>query len=203
MVSPAHNKRDPSFDPHSAYDSRMRKCNRHFLLLWRLKLYCAAHRLRRNAGLSRKNASVCHKSAKSEFRKLISYIPLIFRKIYNFTQTGRICIFIKQRGLYTFRHKLKQDLLKLPRIDRSSVCGKTDFHPQNDISTVRIKSAGRTFQNFLPAAAYSDHPTFSRTFCLKSKLTRQFILKRDPLIFPTVKITRKCRCLSFYMYAHL
>ena len=26
---------------------------------------------------------------------------------------------------------------------------------------------------------------------------------RQVLIFPTVKITRKCRCLSFYMYAHL
>ena len=117
---------------------------------------------------------------------------LVLCQIDDRSQTLCVHIFIEERMLHTLRHKIKQDLFELPRIDRPAIRRKADLHSEHCVTALRIDTARRALQYLLGATAHRDQPALSRSLCLKSELfrtpselPRQLILQGDALIvFP-------------------
>ena len=133
----------------------MRKIQFHPQALRRAERDSIPHRQVRDAACPGEHRSVRHKGAQPQPVQFPADPGLIIRQIDRPLQFPLIQAAVKQGISHAGRHKLKEDLLQLPRIDRAPVCRKSYLQSKGDLSAP-IDLTGAARDHLLPGPAHAD-----------------------------------------------
>ena len=208
MVASAHDEGDASPNPHAGDLTPPGQVQGDLQLLGGHKFDAVSHGLGGDPRRPGQDAAVGHKGAQSQPGQLLPNAVLVLRQVHRGPQPFSIYILIKEGLLRALGQEVEEDLPQLPGVDRPAVGRKAHLEAHQDVSALRVQTAGGPLQHLLAAAAHGDEAALAGALGLEGEPLRrraeppgQLVLEGDPPVGPIVELRGEARRPPFHQDA--